>query len=119
LENRTIALPGHEFHVLALDGNPVPAPGPARVITLGPGERVDAYVEMNRPGVWILGSTDEATRNAGLGVVVEYANQHREPQWVAQPGVFWDYTRFGWPAGHATERSAREPPAGAGSTGSK
>jgi FtsP/CotA-like multicopper oxidase with cupredoxin domain len=95
LENRTIALPGHEFHVLALDGNPVPAPGPAKVITLGPGERVDAYVEMNRPGVWILGSTDEPTRNAGLGVVVEYANQHREPQWVAQPGVFWDYTRFG------------------------
>jgi len=95
LENRTIALPGHEFHVLALDGNPVPTPGAAKVITLGPGERVDAYVEMNRPGVWILGSTDEATRNAGLGVVVEYANQHREPQWVAQPGIFWDYTRFG------------------------
>ena len=68
---------------------------PAKVITLGPGERVDAYVEMNRPGVWILGATDDATRNAGLGVVVEYANQHREPQWVAQPGVFWDYTRFG------------------------
>jgi FtsP/CotA-like multicopper oxidase with cupredoxin domain len=95
VENRTIALPGHEFHVLALDGNPVPKPGPARVITLAPGERVDAYIEMNRPGVWILGATDEATRNAGLGVVIEYANQHREPQWTAQPGVFWDYTPFG------------------------
>lgn len=95
IENRTIALPGHEFHVLALDGNPVPKPGPARVITLAPGERVDAYIEMNRPGVWILGATDEATRNAGLGVVIEYANQHREPLWTAQPGVFWDYTPFG------------------------
>jgi FtsP/CotA-like multicopper oxidase with cupredoxin domain len=95
VENRTIALPGHEFHVLALDGNPVPKPGPARVITLAPGERVDAYIEMNRPGVWILGATDEATRNAGLGVVIEYANQHREPQWIAQPGIFWDYTPFG------------------------
>ena len=98
LENRTIALPGHEFHVLALDGNPVPTPGPAKVITLAPGERVDAYVEMNRPGVWILGSTDDMLRNAGLGVVVEYANQHREPQWVAQPNTYWDYTRFGRPA---------------------
>jgi len=98
LENRTIALPGHEFHVLALDGNPVPAPGPAKVITLGPGERVDAYVEMSRPGVWILGATDDMIRNAGLGVVIEYANQHREPQWVAQPGVFWDYTKYGRPA---------------------
>ncbi len=95
LENRTIALAGHEFHVLALDGNPVPTPGPAEVITLGPGERVDAYVEMNRPGVWILGATDDATRAAGLGVVIEYANQHREPQWMAQPGKFWDYTRYG------------------------
>ena len=73
LENRTIALPGHEFQVLALDGNPVPTPGPAKVITLGPGERVDAYVEMSRPGVWILGATDETMRNAGLGVVIEYA----------------------------------------------
>jgi FtsP/CotA-like multicopper oxidase with cupredoxin domain len=100
LENRTIALPGHEFHVLALDGNPVPTPGPAKVITLGPGERVDAYVEMNRPGVWILGATDDMIRGAGLGVVIEYANQHREPQWVPQPGIYWDYTRFGKPASH-------------------
>jgi FtsP/CotA-like multicopper oxidase with cupredoxin domain len=105
VENRTIALPGHEFHVLALDGNPVPKPGPARVITLAPGERVDAYIEMNRPGVWILGATDEATRNAGLGVVIEYANQHREPQWIAQPGIFWDYTPFG----PATPGSRRAP----------
>lgn len=99
LENRTIALAGHEFHILALDGNPVPTPGPAAVITLGPGERVDAYVEMNRPGVWILGATDDAIRAAGLGVVVEYSNQHRQAQWVAQRGVFWDYTRFGAAAG--------------------
>jgi FtsP/CotA-like multicopper oxidase with cupredoxin domain len=105
VENRTIALPGHEFHVLALDGNPVPKPGPARVITLAPGERVDAYIEMNRPGVWILGATDDATRNAGLGVVIEYANQHREPQWSAQPGIFWDYTLFGGAA-----PAARQPP---------
>ena len=28
-------------------------------------------------------------------MVVEYANQHREPQWIAQPGVHWDYTVFG------------------------
>jgi FtsP/CotA-like multicopper oxidase with cupredoxin domain len=98
LENRTLALPGHEFHVLALDGNPVPKPSPVKVVTLGPGERVDAYIEMNRPGVWILGSTIDLIRNAGLGVIVEYANQHREPQWIAQPGVQWDYTLFGRPA---------------------
>src|SRR6202034_137386 len=104
VEDRTIALPGHEFQVLALDGNPVPTPAAARVVTLGPGERVDAYIEMNRPGVWILGSTDDMTRNAGLGVVIEYANQHREPQWTAQPGVHWDYTPFG-PAASPSRRA--------------
>jgi len=106
LENRTIALPGHEFHVLALDGNPVPVPRAAKVLTLGPGERIDAYVEMNQPGVWILGSTFDPLRNAGLGVVVEYANVHREPRWVAQPGESWDYTLFGHPPAQAPARPA-------------
>ena len=95
LENRTIALPGHEFHVVALDGNSVPTPRAAKVVTLGPGERVDAYVEMNQPGVWILGATVDALRQAGLGIVIEYANQRRPPQWVPQPGARWDYTAFG------------------------
>jgi FtsP/CotA-like multicopper oxidase with cupredoxin domain len=106
VENRTVALPGHEFHILALDGNPVPKPGPARVLTIAPGERVDAYIEMNRPGVWILGATDEVTRNAGLGIVIEYANQHREPLWTPQPGIFWDYTAFG----HPTPPASRPAP---------
>ncbi len=104
LENRTIALPGHEFYVFALDGNPVPAPRAVKVLTLGPGERVDAFVEMNRPGVWILGSTFDPLRQAGLGVVVEYANQHHEARWEAQPGEQWDYTVFGNTA--ATARPA-------------
>lgn len=104
LENRTIALPGHEFVVLALDGNPVPVPRAARIVTLGPGERVDAYVDMNRPGVWILGCTFDPIRNAGLGVIVEYANARREPQWALEPGAVWDYTAFGHPASRAPSR---------------
>ena len=94
IENKRIALTGHNFLVLALDGNPVPSPQLANAITLGPGERVDAIVEMNQPGVWILGGTDDNARNAGLGTVVEYANQHREPQWVPPPKPVWDYLVF-------------------------
>ena len=83
IENRRIALAGHQFQVIAMDGNPVPNPQKVDSILLGAGERVDAIVEMNQPGVWILGATEERIRNTGLGVIVEYENQHRQPQWVA------------------------------------
>ena len=80
--NRSIAFAGHLFNVVALDGNPVASPHPVEVLALGPGERVDAVVEMNRPGIWILGATKDDDRNDGMGILVEYANQHGDPQWV-------------------------------------
>jgi len=95
IENRRIAFPGHQFMVIAMDGNPVPNPQKVENILLGAGERVDAIVEMNQPGVWILGATQERIRNSGLGVIVEYENQHRQPQWVVPTGAPWDYTVFG------------------------
>jgi FtsP/CotA-like multicopper oxidase with cupredoxin domain len=95
IENKKIALPGHQFQVIAMDGNPVASPQMAQAITLGPGERVDAFVEMSQPGVWILGATDDMIRASGLGTVVEYANQHREPQWVPPAKPAWDYSIFG------------------------
>jgi FtsP/CotA-like multicopper oxidase with cupredoxin domain len=95
IENRHLALPGHKFNVIALDGNPVPVPAAVDVLMLGPGERIDAWVEMNQPGVWILGAPEDQVREGGLGVVIEYANQHRTPQWVAPPKSVWDYTIFG------------------------
>ncbi len=93
--NRKIALPGHRFQVVALDGNPVPTPQSVDVIYMGPGERVDAIVEMNQPGVWILGTSTDAARDGGMGVLIEYANQHKQPQWVAPAKSVWDYTIFG------------------------
>jgi FtsP/CotA-like multicopper oxidase with cupredoxin domain len=90
-----VALPGHTFQVVALDGNPVPSPQPVDVIEIAPGERVDAIVEMNNPGVWILGELREAARQSGLGIVVEYANQQQRAQWTAPPKSRWDYTIFG------------------------
>jgi FtsP/CotA-like multicopper oxidase with cupredoxin domain len=95
IENRHIALPGHKFHVIALDGNPVPTPADVDVLLIGPGERVDAVVEMNQPGVWIMGAPEDPVRQGGLGIVIEYANQRRTPQWTAPPKSSWDYTIFG------------------------
>ena len=95
IENRHLALPGHKFNVIALDGNPVPTPKLVDSLMLGPGERIDAVVTMNQPGVWILGAPEDPVREGGLGIVIEYANQRRTPQWVAQPNSGWDYTIFG------------------------
>ena len=54
-------------------------------VDLGPAERVDAFVEMSQPGIWILGTTNDDDRKAGMGIVIEYANQHRQPQWTNPP----------------------------------
>jgi FtsP/CotA-like multicopper oxidase with cupredoxin domain len=90
-----LALPGHKFVVVALDGNPVPNRAACNVLELAPGERIDAVVEMNQPGVAILGEVDNQVRKLGLGVVVEYAGRTGEPQWTAPPDEHWDYTIFG------------------------
>ena len=96
-----IGLFGHHFQVIALDGNPVPAPQTVDVIEIAPGERVDAIMEMNLPGVWILGELRDAARQAGMGVVVEYANQAQpRPQWLLPAHGRWDYTVFGKAAAH-------------------
>jgi FtsP/CotA-like multicopper oxidase with cupredoxin domain len=90
-----VALSGHKFQVIALDGNPVPTPQPVDVIEIAPGERVDAIVEMNNPGVWILGELRNVARQSGMGIVVEYANQQQRAQWTPPPKSRWDYTIFG------------------------
>jgi FtsP/CotA-like multicopper oxidase with cupredoxin domain len=94
-EIRKVALPGHRFTVLTMDGNPVPATATFEAFQLGPGERLDAIVEMNQAGVWIFGVTHEDDRKAGMGIVVEYANQHGPAKWVPPPKFRWDYTVFG------------------------
>jgi FtsP/CotA-like multicopper oxidase with cupredoxin domain len=96
-----IALSGHTFTVVGLDGNPVPAARRVEALELGPAERVDAVVTMGQPGVWILGDVDDGVRNAGLGMVVEYANRTGSAQWTPPAGVRWDYTIFGQPASAA------------------
>ena len=65
-ENVVLALPGHTFKIIAMDGNPVPNPRSVEVLSLAVAERVDAVVEMNSPGVWVLGSTLEKARQMGL-----------------------------------------------------
>ena len=92
-----LALSGHELTVTAMDGNPVPVQAAIKAVRLGPAERVDFLVEMNRPGVWVLGETREEIRKAGMGIVVEYAGQQGEPKWVDPAETLWDYGPFARP----------------------
>lgn len=94
-EIRSLALPGHTFTVVALDGNPVPAPTEVPALWIGTAERVSAIVEMNHPGVWILGDLDDDDRAHGMGIVVEYAGAKGTPRWTKLVSPKWNYTRFG------------------------
>ena len=94
-ENIQLALAGHVFQVVGLDGNAVPNPQPVEVLELGTAERIDAVVEMKNPGVWILGTPHDDDRQNGMGIVVEYANQSGKPRWIKPPKKGWDYTIFG------------------------
>jgi FtsP/CotA-like multicopper oxidase with cupredoxin domain len=89
-----LALPAHRFLVVALDGNPVDRPSSVPVVEVSPGERVDAIVEMSVPGVWWLGETRDAQRNAGMAIAVEYAGRPGPPRWLPAPPHSWDYGTF-------------------------
>jgi FtsP/CotA-like multicopper oxidase with cupredoxin domain len=96
-EIRSLALPGHSFRVVALDGNPVPAPADVPVLWLGTAERISAIVEMNHPGIWILGDLADDDRSHGMGIVVEYAGQKGKPAWLPPKPFHWNYARFAKP----------------------
>jgi FtsP/CotA-like multicopper oxidase with cupredoxin domain len=100
-EIRSLALPGHVFRVVALDGNPVPTRAEVPVLWLGTAERISALVEMNHPGVWVMGDLADDDRGHGMGIVVEYAGRKGKPQWLKPKPFHWDYTRFGTPNGKA------------------
>jgi FtsP/CotA-like multicopper oxidase with cupredoxin domain len=93
-EIRSLALPGHTFKVVALDGNAVPVSAEVPVLWLGTAERISAIVEMNHPGVWIMGDLADDDRGHGMGIVVEYAGAKGKPMWTPPKPFHWNYTRF-------------------------
>jgi len=89
-----IAIAGHTFQVIALDGNSLPQPRTAPMLRLAPAERVSAIVEMNAPGVWVLGEVRKHLQAAGLGTVVEYASSTGAPKWIQPSDLVWNYAQF-------------------------
>ena len=89
-----LSFSGHQFRVIALDGNPVPQPQSVSMLRLAPAERVCALVEMNNPGVWVLGEVRKHIQAAGMGIVVEYAGSGGKPVWQQPLSLDWDYHQF-------------------------
>jgi FtsP/CotA-like multicopper oxidase with cupredoxin domain len=96
-ETRSLAMAGHRFRVVATDGNPLPRSVEVPVLWIGTAERISAVVEMNHPGVFILGDLSDDDRGHGMGIVVEYAGAQGKPQWQKPRPFKWDYTLFGLP----------------------
>jgi FtsP/CotA-like multicopper oxidase with cupredoxin domain len=89
-----IALAGHSFHVIALDGNSAAQPQSVPMLRLAPAERVSAIVEMNTPGIWILGEVRKHIQASGMGIVIEYANATGKPAWNQPEDLVWNYRQF-------------------------
>lgn len=102
-----LALAGHEFTVVGMDGNEVPRQAKVQAVRLAPAERIDLLVEMNRPGVWVLGETRAEIRKSGMGIVVEYANQQGDAKWIDPRETVWDYTLFARPKATSAEPDER------------
>jgi FtsP/CotA-like multicopper oxidase with cupredoxin domain len=94
-----VAIAGHSFQVVALDGNAVSNPRTVPMLRLAPAERVSAIVEMNAPGIWVLGEVRKHIQAAGMGIVIEYAGATGKPVWTQPEELVWDYFQFGGQSG--------------------
>ena len=90
-----VALAGHLFRVIALDGIEVVQEQTVDMLRLGPAERVCAVVVMDAPGVWVLGEVRKHVQAAGMGMVVEYVGATGAPKWVQPNELKWSYEQFG------------------------
>src|ERR1700689_1300546 len=102
-----IALAGHSLRVVALDGNSVPTSQTVSMLSLAPAERVCAVVEMNNPGVWVLGEVRKHVQALGMAVVVEYESNSGTARGDQPSELVWNYEQFA--AAQAAD-FLREPP---------
>jgi FtsP/CotA-like multicopper oxidase with cupredoxin domain len=89
-----LAFSGHQFQVIALDGNDLLKPRTVSMLRLSPAERVTAIVTMDNPGKWVLAEPRKHIRAAGMGIVVEYANATGAPRFDQPEELAWHYADF-------------------------
>ena len=93
--NSQSGVAGTYVQVVALDGNPVPNPAKVPVLWLGTAERISAIVEMNHPGVWVMGDLTMMTAGTGWGLWWSMRATKGKPVWLRHQRFDWSYSRFG------------------------
>jgi len=102
----SLALSGAARAATALDGNPVAQAQTVSMLRLAPAERVSAIVEMNNPGVWVLGEVRKHVQASRMGIVIEYANSSGKPVWTQPEDLVWNYRQFAGAGDAAQPRDA-------------
>ncbi|MFB5760605.1 multicopper oxidase family protein [Paenibacillus medicaginis] len=69
-----IHLHGHEFKVIATDGQPINNPGILKdnVVSIAPGERYDIEFTANNPGRWLIEDHGDKAAVAGMKATIAY-----------------------------------------------
>ncbi|MEQ7050209.1 multicopper oxidase family protein [Paenibacillaceae sp. P-4] len=67
-------LQGHQFKVIAMDGQPVNSPAVIqdKVISIAPGERFDLEFVADNPGTWLLDEHSKEDRAHNMRAVIQY-----------------------------------------------
>lgn len=73
-------LHGHNFDVVALDGNPLPSRQRRNTFTLHPGETADILFTADNPGIWVFHCHHVHHAAAGMVTVVQYENFNITPK---------------------------------------
>lgn len=70
-------LHGHEFKVIALDGQPVNSPATIsdQALAIAPGERIDIEFVANNPGSWWLEEHGSDERVKGMRTLIQYEGE--------------------------------------------
>jgi FtsP/CotA-like multicopper oxidase with cupredoxin domain len=64
------------------------------MLRLAPAERICVTVDMQNPGIWILGEVRKHVRVLGMAVAVEYAAESGIARWQQPQDLIWNYGQF-------------------------
>lgn len=83
--NHPMHIHGHDFTVVAKDGNPLPQPLHVNTVDIAPGETFDMKLEANNPGSWlfhchILPHAEGPDGMFGLTALLEYEGYEPDPE---------------------------------------